>query len=292
MLDTRDIVRKVRQIEIKTRGLVNEVMSGEYHAVFKGRGMNFSEVREYQIGDDVRTIDWNVSARTGRPHIKQFEEERELVVILLCDVSSSSLFGSGQALKMEVAAELAAVLAFSAIKNNDKVGLLLFTDHVEKFVAPRKGRSHILRILRELITFEPKRSGTSLTVALEYLLNVMKKRAIVFLISDFIDEEYTRPLRVCARKHDLMALHLIDPREFVWPDAGLVKLHDAESGKPLWIDSSSRDGKRALFAEFRRWQDNVKQTMQRSGADYLPVTITEDYVRSLVTMFKRRELRR
>ncbi|MBL0060498.1 MAG: DUF58 domain-containing protein [bacterium] len=267
-------------------------MSGEYHAVFKGRGMNFSEVREYQIGDDVRTIDWNVSARTGRPHIKFFEEERELVVVLLCDVSSSSLFGSGYALKMEVAAELAAVLAFSAIKNNDKVGLLLFTDRVEKFVAPRKGRSHILRILRELITFEPQRSGTSLNVALEYLLNVLKKRAIVFLISDFIDDEYMKPLRVCARKHDLLALHLVDPREFVWPDAGLVKLHDAESGKSLWIDSSSREGKRALFAEFRRWQDTVKQTMQRSGADYMPVTISEDYVRSLVTMFKRRELRR
>jgi len=267
-------------------------MSGEYHAVFKGRGMNFSEVREYQIGDDVRTIDWNVSARTGRPHIKLFEEERELVVVLLCDVSSSSLFGSGYALKMEVAAELAAVLAFSAIKNNDKVGLLLFTDRVEKFVAPRKGRSHILRILRELITFEPQRSGTSLNVALEYLLNVLKKRAIVFLISDFIDDEYMKPLRVCARKHDLLALHLVDPREFVWPDAGLVKLHDAESGNSLWIDSSSKEGKRALFAEFRRWQDSVKQTMQRSGADYMPVTITEDYVRSLVTMFKRRELRR
>lgn len=292
MLDTREIVRKVRQIEIKTRGLVNEVMSGEYHAVFKGRGMNFSEVREYQIGDDVRTIDWNVSARTGRPHIKLFEEERELVVVLLCDVSSSSLFGSGHALKMEVAAELAAVLAFSAIKNNDKVGLLLFTDRVEKFVAPRKGRSHILRILRELITFEPQRSGTSLNVAIEYLLNVLKKRAIVFLISDFIDEEYIKPLRVCARKHDLLALHLIDPREFVWPDAGLVKLHDAESGNSLWIDSSSKEGKRSLFVEFRRWQDSVKQTMQRSGADYMPVTITDDYVRSLVTMFKRRELRR
>ena len=292
MIDTREIVRKVRQIEIKTRGLVNEIMSGEYHAVFKGRGMNFSEVREYQIGDDVRTIDWNVSARTGRPHVKLFEEERELVVMLMVDVSSSSMFGSGRVLKMEIAAELAAVLAFSAIKNNDKVGLLLFTDRVEKFVAPRKGRPHILRILRELITFEPKRSGTSLNVALEYMLNVVKKRAIVFLISDFIDEEYVRPLRVCARKHDLLALHLVDPREFVWPDAGLVKLHDAESGKSMWIDSSSKDGKRALFGEYRRWQDGVKQLMQRSGADYVPVTVTEDYVRSLVTMFKRREARR
>ncbi len=292
MLDTREIVRKVRQIEIKTRGLVNEVMSGEYHAVFKGRGMNFSEVREYQIGDDVRTIDWNVSARTGRPHVKLFEEERELVVMLLCDVSSSSLFGSGRALKMEVAAELAAVLAFSAIKNNDKVGLLLFTDHVEKYVAPRKGRSHILRILRELITFEPKRSGTNVAAALEYMLHVQKKRAIVFLLSDFIDEKYDRPLRVCARKHDMLALHLLDPREFIWPDAGLVKLHDAESGRPMWIDTSSREGKRTLLIEHKRWQDGVKQTMQRSGADYLPVTVTEDYVRSLIAMFKRREQRR
>lgn len=292
MLDTREIVRKVRQIEIKTRGLVNEVMSGEYHAVFKGRGMNFSEVREYQIGDDVRTIDWNVSARTGRPHVKLFEEERELVVMLLCDVSSSSMFGSGRALKMEIAAELAAVLAFSAIKNNDKVGLLLFTDHVEKFVAPRKGRSHILRILRELITFEPKRSGTNVAAALEYMLHVVKKRAIVFLLSDLIDEKYDRPLRVCARKHDMLALHLMDPREYLWPDAGLVKLHDAESGKQLWIDTSSNDGRRALLVQHKRWQDSVKQTMLRSGADYLPVDVTEDYVRSLIAMFKRRELRR
>lgn len=292
MLETREIVKKVRQIEIKTRGLVNEVMSGEYHAVFKGRGMNFSEVREYQIGDDVRTIDWNVSARTGKPHVKLFEEERELVVMLMCDVSSSSLFGSGRSLKMEIAAELAAVLSFSAIKNNDKVGLLLFTDHVEKFVAPRKGRSHILRILRELITFEPKRCGTSLSQALEYTLNITKKRAIVFLISDFIDDGYAKPLRICARKHDLLALHLIDPREYVWPDLGLVKLHDAESGKPLWVDSSSKQGKRELFGQFMRWQDSVKQNIQRSGADYMQLDVSEDYVRSLVTMFKRRELRR
>ncbi|MCB9366589.1 MAG: DUF58 domain-containing protein [Calditrichaeota bacterium] len=291
-METREIVRKVRQIEIKTRGLVNEVMSGEYHAVFKGRGMNFSEVREYQIGDDVRTIDWNVSARTGRPHVKLFEEERELVVMLLCDVSSSSLFGSGRALKMEVAAELAAVLAFSAINNNDKVGLLLFTDHVEKFIAPRKGRSHILRILRELITFEPQRSGTSITTGLEYLLNVLKKRAIVFLISDFIDEGYQKPLRVCARKHDLMALHLTDPREIEWPSAGLVKLHDAESGQTMWIDSSSRSGMKTLRAEYLRWQEGVRQQMQRSGADYQNLSIAEDYVRHLVTMFKRREQRR
>ncbi|MBK6767176.1 MAG: DUF58 domain-containing protein [bacterium] len=267
-------------------------MSGEYHAVFKGRGMNFSEVREYQIGDDVRTIDWNVSARTGRPHIKLYEEERELVVMLLCDVSSSSLFGTGRALKMEVAAELAAVLAFSAIKNNDKVGLLLFTDHVEKFVAPRKGRSHILRILRELITFEPQRSGTSLNAALEYMLNVLKKRAIVFLISDFIDDSYFKPLRVCARKHDLLALHLTDPREYSWPSAGLVKLHDAETGKSLWIDSSSTSGQKALQVEHRRWQEGVKQTMQRSGADYVSINVAEDYLRNLVTMFKRREQRR
>lgn len=292
MLDTREIVRKVRRIEIQTRGLVNEVMSGEYHAVFKGRGMNFSEVREYQIGDDVRAIDWNVSARTGRPHVKLFEEERELVVMLCCDVSSSSAFGSGKALKMEVAAELAAVLAFSAIKNNDKVGLMLFTDRVEKFVAPRKGRAHILRILRELITFEPRRSATSISSALEYLLHVMKKRAIVFLISDFIDQEYSRPLRVGAKKHDLLALHLIDPREYEIPDVGLVKLHDAESGRPMWIDTSSKSGRAAMYAQFRRWQDEVKQQMQRSGADYMALNVNEDYVRSLILLFKRREQRR
>jgi uncharacterized protein (DUF58 family) len=291
-MDTREILKKVRQIEIKTRGVVNEIMSGEYHAVFKGRGMNFAEVREYQIGDDVRSIDWNVSARMGHPYVKLFEEERELLVMLLCDVSSSSHFGSGEQLKVEIATELAAVLAFSAIRNQDKVGLLLFTDHVEKYVAPRKGQTHILRILRELLTFEPQRSGTDIRGALEYLNSVVKKRAIVFLISDLIGEGYEKAARIVGRKHDLIALHVTDPREHVLPDLGLIRLHDAEKGTPLWVDSSSERVRRRLEAGFREWQAAVKSQFQRSGVDYLPLSTDRDYVRPLIQFFKQRERRR
>lgn len=292
MLDTREILKKVRQIEIKTRGLVNEVMSGEYHAVFKGRGMNFAEVREYQIGDDVRSIDWNVSARMAKPFVKIFEEERELLVMLLVDVSSSSAFGSADSLKRDLATELAAVMAFSAIRNNDKVGLLLFTDRIEKFVTPRKGKSHILRILRELVTFEPQRSGTDISVALEYLLHVIKKRSIVFLISDFIDVDYLPILRIASRKHDLTAIHLIDPREHTVPPVGLVKLHDAETGNSIWIDSSSAKVRSELHKRFINWQQGVKTDFQRSGLDYLPLDADKDYMRPLIQFFKKREQRR
>ena len=291
-MDTREILRKVRQIEIKTRGVVNEIMSGEYHAVFKGRGMNFAEVREYQVGDDVRAIDWNVSARMGHPYVKLFEEERELLVMLLCDVSSSSHFGSGKQMKLEMATELAAVLAFSAIRNNDKVGLLLFTDRIVKYVAPRKGKSHILRLLRELITFVPERSGTDIRAALEYMNHVMKKRAIAFVISDFIDQGYDKAMRVVGRKHDLTAVHLIDPRENHFPDLGLIRLHDAESGEPMWVDTSSRRVRLELDAKFRAWQASIKSECQRSRVDYLQLTTDRDYVRTLTEFFKRREQRR
>lgn len=291
-MDTREILKKVRQIEIRTRGVVNEIMSGEYHAVFKGRGMNFAEVREYQIGDDVRSIDWNVSARMGHPYIKLFEEERELLVMLLVDLSSSSQFGSGAALKAELAAELAAVLAFSAIRNNDKVGLVLFTDKVEKFVAPRKGQTHILRILRELLTFEPQRSGTDVRGALEYVNSVVKKRAIVFLISDFIDTDYDKALRIVGRRHDLTAVHLTDPREYQLPDIGLVRVHDAETGARHWLDTSSADVRRRLYTGYRQWQAGVKTLCQRSGVDYLPLETGRDFVRPLIQFFKRREQRR
>jgi uncharacterized protein (DUF58 family) len=290
-MDTREILKKVRQIEIKTRGIVNEILSGEYHAVFKGRGMNFAEVREYQIGDDVRAIDWNVSARMGHPFIKLFEEERELLVMLVCDLSSSSLFGSQRQLKSEVIAELAAVLAFSAIKNNDKVGLILFTEKVEKFVPPRKGKSHILRILRELITFEPERSGTNIKNALEHLNHIVKKRAVVFVLSDFLDEGYQQALRISARKHDLVAVHLSDPREGTMPPLGLMRLHDAETGTPLWIDTSSRKTRQRIEANFKRMQSDVKSNLLRSGADYLPLSIERDYIRPLVQFFKQRERR-
>ncbi len=291
-METREILKKVRQIEIKTRGVVNEILSGEYHAVFKGRGMNFSEVREYHIGDDVRAIDWNVSARMGHPFIKLFEEERELVVMLLVDLSSSALFGSHRQLKSEVAAELAAVLAFSAIKNQDKVGLLLFTDHVEKFVPPRKGRTHILRILRELLTFEPQRQGTNLRAALEHLSRVQKKKAIVFLVSDFIDSGYQQALRIAGRRHDLIAVHLTDPREAVLPNVGLVRLHDAETGSPFWLDTSSPRVRRTHAANFLAWQAQVKSELQKSSVDYLPLTTDRDFVRPLMQFFRRREKRR
>lgn len=291
-MDTREILKKVRQIEIKTRGVVNEIMSGEYHAVFKGRGMNFAEVREYQIGDDVRAIDWNVSARMGHPYIKLFEEERELLVMLLCDVSSSSHFGSGAQMKIDMATELAAVLAFSAIRNNDKVGLVLFTDKIVKYVAPRKGQSHILRILRELISFEPQRSGTDIRNALEYTNHVMKKRAIVFLISDFIGSGYEKAMRVLGRKHDLTAVHLADPREHLLPDIGLIRIHDAESGEAMWVDTSSRRLRRDLESKFRTWQTGIKSECQRSRVDYVQLSTDRDYVRTLVEFFKRREKRR
>jgi uncharacterized protein (DUF58 family) len=291
-VDTREILKKVRQIEIKTRGVVNEIMSGEYHAVFKGRGMNFAEVREYQLGDDVRAIDWNVSARMGHPYIKLFEEERELLVMLLCDVSSSSHFGSGSSMKVEMATEMAAVLAFSAIKNNDKVGLLLFTDKVEKYIAPRKGKTHILRILRELLTFEPQRQGTDIRGALEYMNSVVKKKAIAFLISDFIDEGYEKAMRIVGRKHDLTAVHVSDPREHLLPNVGMVRLHDAESGLPMWVDTSSARVRSQLDVRFRAWQQSVKSQCQRSGVDYLPLTTDVDYVRPLIQFFRRREQRR
>jgi uncharacterized protein (DUF58 family) len=291
-VETREILKKVRQIEIKTRGVVNEIMSGEYHAVFKGRGMNFAEVREYQLGDDVRAIDWNVSARMGHPYIKLFEEERELLVMLLCDVSSSAHFGSGVSLKVEMATELAAVLAFSAIKNNDKVGLILFTDKIEKFVPPRKGKSHILRILRELLTFQPQRSGTDIRGALEYLNHVVKKRSIAFLISDFIDQEYSMAMRIVGRKHDLTAVHLTDPREHTLPNIGLVRLHDAETGRSAWVDTSSNSVRRDMDLRFRTWQASLKSECQKSRVDFLSLTTDKDYVRPLVQFFKRREKRR
>ena len=224
-MDTRELLKKVRQVEIKTRGIVNQIFSGEYHSVFKGRGMEFSEVREYQFGDDIRTIDWNVSARFNHPFVKIFEEERELTVMLLVDCSRSGQFGTSRQMKHEIATEICAVLAFSAIKNNDKVGLILFTDRIERFVPPKKGRAHILRIIRELLSFTPEGTGTSIRQGLEYFNHVVKKRSIAFLISDFIDEGYDRILRVISRKHDVIAIEMSDPREETMPAVGLVKLY-------------------------------------------------------------------
>lgn len=291
-METREILKKVRQIEIKTRGIVNEVLSGEYHAVFKGRGMDFAEVREYQMGDDVRAIDWNVSARMGHPYIKIFEEERELLVMLLCDVSSSAHFGSGHQMKVDMAAELAAVLAFSALKNNDKVGLILFTDHIEKFVVPKKGRTHILRILRELYAFKPQRSGTDLQMALEYLNHVTKKRSIAFLISDFFGESFEKAAGIVGRKHDLITVHLFDPREYLLPNVGLVRLHDAEHGTPFWVDTSDQKVRSELKTRFELWQANIKKTLQKIGVDYIALPVDKPYIPPLVQFFKGRGRRR
>ncbi len=290
-MDTREILKKVRLIEIKTRGIVNQVFSGEYHSVFKGRGMEFSEVREYQYGDDVRTIDWNVSARFNHPFIKVFEEERELTVMLLVDFSGSGSFGSATALKSEIAAEICAVLAFSAIKNNDKVGLLLFTDRIEKFVPPKKGRAHILRIIRELISFRPEGSRTNLREALEYFNHVTKKRSIAFILSDFLDTGYDRILRVVSRKHDLIAVEISDPREETLPAAGMIKFRDAETGEERWIDSSDT----ATQKEFARFwlgqRTHRRQLFLRSRVDEIPIRIDRPYLKPIVDFFKRRESR-
>jgi uncharacterized protein (DUF58 family) len=290
-MDTRELLKKVRQIEIKTRGLVNQVFSGEYHSVFKGRGMEFSEVREYQFGDDIRSIDWNVSARFNHPFVKVFEEERELTVMLLVDFSRSGSFGTARAFKNDIATEICAVLAFSAIKNNDKVGLLLFTDRIEKFVPPKKGRAHILRIIRELISFDPKGKGTNLRQGLEYFNHVMKKRSIAFLISDFIDDGYDRILRIVSRKHDVIAVELTDPREEILPDAGLMKIRDAESDVERWVDSGDQMV-RAAFVQY--WQSRKQERRSlfvRSRVDAIPIRVDRPYIKPIVDFFRLREKR-
>jgi uncharacterized protein (DUF58 family) len=290
-MDTRELLKKVRQIEIKTRGLVNQVFSGEYHSVFKGRGMEFSEVREYQYGDDIRSIDWNVSARFNHPFVKVFEEERELTVMLLVDFSRSGSFGTAQAFKNDIATEICAVLAFSAIKNNDKVGLLLFTDRIEKFVPPKKGRAHILRIIRELISFDPQGRGTNLRQGLEYFNHVMKKRSIAFLISDFIDDGYDRILRIVSRKHDVIAVELTDPREEILPDAGLMKIRDAETDAERWVDSGDQMV-RAAFVQYWQARKQARRSLfVRSRVDAISIRVDRPYIKPIVDFFKLRENR-
>ncbi|MEX0601705.1 MAG: DUF58 domain-containing protein, partial [Bacteroidota bacterium] len=237
-MDTKELLKNVRHLEIRTRGVVNQVFSGEYHSVFKGRGMDFSEVREYQFGDEIRMIDWNVTARFNHPFVKVFEEERELTVMLLVDLSGSQFFGSGKSLKRDIAVEISAILAFSAMKNNDKVGAILFTDQIEKFIPPRKGKSHALRIIRELLSFEPRSPATSIRTAVEYLNRVVKKRSIVFVISDFMDAGYESALRVAGKRHDLIGVVMTDPREQSMPAVGLVTFRDSETGEQRWIDTS------------------------------------------------------
>jgi uncharacterized protein (DUF58 family) len=288
---TKEIIKQVRQIEIRTRGLVNQVFSGEYHSVFKGRGMEFSEVREYQFGDDIRNIDWNVTARFGHPYIKVFEEERELTVMLMVDLSGSLIFGSVSKTKQRVAAELSAILAFSALKNNDKVGLILFTDKIERFVPPRKGRTHVLRIIREVLSFAPHGKATNIKGALEYMHNAIKKKSIAFVLSDFMDDGYEKILRIVGKKHDLIGIVLDDVREKEFPKMGLVKLTDAETGLERWIDTSSTKVRQALMFTQREKVQKRNSLFVSSGLDSIQVTTGEDYVKPLVRFFKLRERR-
>ncbi len=290
-METKELLKKVKLLEIRTRGLVNQVLSGEYHSVFKGRGMTFSEVREYQIGDEIRTIDWNVTARFDHPFVKVFEEERELTVMLLVDMSGSQLFGSQSALKRDVAIELSAILGFSAMKNNDKVGAILFTDRIEKYVPPRKGRSHALRVVRELIDFEPKSRATNLSAALEYLNHIQKKRSIVFLISDFIDSGYESALRIAGKRHDLIGLVLLDPRERELPKIGLIAFRDAETGERRWIDSSDA----RVRTTHRAFQEKMAQARRslflKSRLDGVEIKLDQPYMKPLIDFFRLREKR-
>jgi uncharacterized protein (DUF58 family) len=288
----REILKQVRRIEISTRGLVNEVFSGEYHSVFKGRGMSFAEVREYAYGDDVRSIDWNVTARTGQPFVKVFEEERELTVMLLVDVSASEDFGTRERLKAEVAVEMCALLAFSAIKNNDKVGLVIFSDHVERFVPPRKGRRHVLRVLRELLYHRPTGTGTDLASALEYLGHVQRKKAVAFLVSDFRDDGFENALAVAGRRHDLIAVRLSDPREEALPPVGLVELEDPETGTRVVVDSSSPPFRAAFQGVNRKRRVALDRALRRSKVDVIDVETGRPYVRALMRFFQERMRRR
>jgi len=290
-VEASELLKKVRKIEIKTKGLSRNIFAGEYHSAFKGRGMAFSEVREYQFGDDIRNIDWNVTARYGHPFIKIFEEERELTVMLLVDVSGSREFGTVQALKKNVIVELAAILSFSAISNNDKIGVIFFSDKIEKFIPPQKGRSHTLRIIRELIEFEPVSRKTDISVALRYLTNALKRRVTAFVISDFMDnlQNMEQALSIANNKHDMVGLRIYDERETFLPSVGMIKLKDAESGEYLWVDTSSSKV-RETYSKY--WTDKSKQLdslLKKTGLDYVNISTREDYVKSLTSLFKKRE---
>ncbi len=290
-MDTKEVLRKVRQIEIVTRNLVEDVFSGEYHSIFKGLGMEFSEVREYQFGDDVRAIDWNVSARMGHPFVKKFVEEREMTVVFLVDASASGQFGSVDRLKNEFAAEICAVLAFSAIKNNDRVGLIFVTDEVEKVIVPKKGRKHVLRVIREILFYRPRKKGTALSEGLEYLLRVLKHKSVVFVVSDFLDEDYGRALRILARRHDVILMRITDPRELEIPPVGMIRLQDAESGEVMVVDASSRSvraGFKHLVRERRSRQDGA---FKAAGADCVDLTVGSSYIHPLMNFFRMREKR-
>lgn len=288
-MEANELLKKIRKIEIKTRGLSQNIFAGEYHSAFKGRGMIFSEVREYQPGDDIRDIDWNVTARHNKPYVKVYEEERELTVMLLVDVSGSRNFGACGEIKKERMAEIAATLAFSSIQNNDKVGVIFFSDKIEKFIPPKKGKKHILLIIREIINFEPESSGTNIDVALQFMTNAIKKRCSAFLISDFIDDhDYFKSMSIANRKHDLASIQVYDRRDAEMPDVGLVRVRDLERGTDRWLDTSSSSARKAYAKAWYERQQRLASVTARSSVDLASVTTDEDFVKALLGLFRRR----
>ncbi len=287
-VETTELLKKVRKIEIRSRGLTRQIFAGEYHSAFRGRGMAFSEVREYQFGDDIRSIDWNVTARFGHPYVKIFEEERELTVMLLVDVSRSGDFGTVASTKREMMTEIAAVLAYSVIANNDKVGLMLFSDRVEKYIPPQKGRGHMLRIIREMLSYEPQSSGTSLQEPLRFLTNVIRKRCTAFILSDFMAPAFTDPLRIASGKHDIVALRISDRREQELPDVGFMKVADPETGRESWIDTSSARIRNEYAALWKKHDETISNSFRSCGVDSATISTGGDYIKPLISVFKHR----
>jgi len=291
-MSTSSLLKKVRQIEIKTKGLSNHIFAGEYHTAFKGKGMAFSEVREYQTGDDIRTIDWNVTARYNTPFVKIFEEEREITVMMLIDVSGSGNFGTSKQSKRELATEISAILAFSAIKNNDKVGVIFFTDKIEQFIPPKKGKSHILRIIREVLAFKPSRKKTDISVALEYFNSVIKRRSICFILSDFMSSSFHRPLKIASKKHDLVGIRIYDKRENHLPNVGLVPMQDAENEEIIFVDTSNKKVRLDFKKNRLKKIEAVTKSLPASGVDLINITTGTDYVKPLINFFKNRSKRK
>lgn len=288
-METKELLKKVRKIEIKTRGLSKQIFAGEYHSAFKGKGMAFSEVREYQVGDPIKNIDWHVTARFNHPYVKIFEEEREMTVMLLIDVSSSQEFGTKEKLKNELVAEISAVLSFSAIQNNDKIGVIFFSDQVEKFIPPKKGKKHILRIIREMLNFEPESKGTNIAEVLRYLTNALKKRCTAFLISDYIDEhDYLDAMKIAGNKHDLVALRVFDDRDVKLPPVGLLRVNDPETGQSMIIDTNQKKVREKYENHYRNFRTKCISNFKKSGVDFAEIKTDQDYVKPLIALFKRR----
>jgi uncharacterized protein (DUF58 family) len=291
-METSELIKKVRKIEIKTRGLSKQIFSGEYHSAFKGRGMAFSEVREYQAGDEIRTIDWNVTARTSAPYVKVFEEERELIMMLIIDISASENFGTSESQKKDIVTELSAVLAFSALQNNDKIGLILFSDKVEKYIPPKKGKSHVLRIIRELIEFKPTNTGTSISEALKYFNNVTKKRSIAFIVSDFIDSDYFHDLKIASKKHDTIAVQIFDKTETEIPNIGLIKVKNPETNQINLFDTSSKKNREIYSQWWENKMNEITTSFKKAKVDFVNIRTDESYITPLQKFFKKRESKR